>query len=105
MGPAERVSADSFNQPGTAGQFMDPFMQNVVGIQQREAQRTADIAGTQRAGQAVKSGAFGGSRAGLMEAEAARNLATQKGDIQAQGQQAAFQNAQQQFNTEQNARM
>ena len=105
MGPAERVSTDSFNQPGTAGQFMDPYMQNVVGIQQREAQRTADIAGTQRAGQAVKSGAFGGSRAGLMEAEAARNLATQKGDIQAQGQQAAFQNAQQQFNTEQNARM
>jgi hypothetical protein len=105
MGPAERVSADSFNQPGTASQFMDPYMQNVVGIQQREAQRQADIAGTQRAGQAVKSGAFGGSRAGLMEAEAARNLATQKGDIQATGQQAAFQNAQQQFNAEQNARM
>jgi hypothetical protein len=36
-----------------------------------------------------------------MEAEAARNLATQKGDIQAQGQNAAFQNAQQQFNTQQ----
>jgi hypothetical protein len=105
MGPAERVSADSFNQPGTASQFMDPYMQNVVGIQQREAQRQADIAGTQRAGQAVRSGAFGGSRAGLMEAEAARNLATQKGDIQATGQQAAFQNAQQQFNAEQNARM
>ena len=105
MGPAERVSADSFNQPGTASQYMNPYMQNVVDIQQREAQRQADIAGTQRAGQAVKSGAFGGSRAGLMEAEAARNLATQKGDIQAQGQNAAFQNAQQQFNAEQNARM
>jgi hypothetical protein len=105
MGPAERVSADSFNQPGTANQFMNPYMQNVVDIQQREAQRQADIAGTQRAGQAVRSGAFGGSRAGLMEAEAARNLATQKGDIQAQGQNAAFQNAQQQFNAEQNARM
>jgi hypothetical protein len=36
-----------------------------------------------------------------MEAEAARNLALQKGDIQAQGQNAAFQNAQQQFNTQQ----
>jgi len=105
MQAAGNVGTQSFNQPGTAGQFMDPYMQNVVGIQQREAQRTADIAGTQRAGQAVKSGAFGGSRAGLMEAEAARNLATQKGDIQAQGQQAAFQNARQQFNTEQNARL
>jgi len=105
MGPAERVSADSFNQPGAASQYMNPYMQNVVDIQQREAQRQADIAGTQRAGQAVKSGAFGGSRAGIMEAEAARNLATQKGDIQATGQQAAFQNAQQQFNAEQNARL
>ncbi len=105
MGPAERVSADTFNQPGTASQYMNPYMQNVVDIQQREAQRQADIAGTQRAGQAVRSGAFGGSRAGLMEAEAARNLATQKGDIQATGQQAAFQNAQQQFNAEQNARL
>ena len=82
-------------------QYMNPYMQSVVDIQQREAQRQADIAGTQRAGQAVRSGAFGGSRAGLMEAEAARNLATQKGDIQAQGQNAAFQNAQQQFNTQQ----
>jgi len=80
-------------------------MQNVVDIQQREAQRQGDIASTQRAGQAVRSGAFGGSRAAIMDAEAARNLATQKGDIQATGQQAAFQNAQQQFNAEQNARM
>jgi hypothetical protein len=105
MGPAERVSADTFNQPGTASQYMNPYMQNVVDIQQREVQRQADIAGTQRGGQAARSGAFGGSRANLLEAEAARNLATQKGDIQATGQQAAFQNAQQQFNAEQNARM
>jgi hypothetical protein len=105
MGPADRVSADSFNQQGTASQYMNPYMQNVVDVQQREAQRQADIAGTQRGAQAARSGAFGGSRAALMDAEAARNLALQKGDIQAQGQNAAFQNAQQQFNAEQNARM
>jgi hypothetical protein len=80
-------------------------MQNVVDIQKREAQRASDIAGTQQAGQAVKSGAFGGSRAGLLEAERQRNLATQMGDIQATGQQAAFQNAQQQFNAQQQANM
>ena len=40
-----------------------------------------------------------------MDAEAARNLATQKGDIQAVGQQAAYQNAQQQFNADQARRM
>jgi len=105
MGSPERVSADTFTQPGTAGNYMSPYMQNVVDIQQREAQRQADIAGTQRNAQAVQRGAFGGSRAGLLDAEAARNLALQKGDIQATGQQQAFQNAQQQFNAEQNARM
>ena len=101
MGPAERVTSESFNRPGSAEAYMSPYMQNVVEIQQREAQRAADIAGTQRGASAVKSGAFGGSRQAIMDAEAARNLATQKGDIQATGQQAAFQNAQQQFNAEQ----
>ena len=97
---AQQVGTQDYTGQNVS-QYMNPYMQNVVDIQQREAQRQADIAGTQRAGQAVRSGAFGGSRAGLMEAEAARNLATQKGDIQAQGQNAAFQNAQQQFNTQQ----
>jgi len=84
-----------------AGQYMDPYMQNVVDIQQREAQRQADIAGTQRGAEAVKSGAFGGSRQAIVDAEAARNLALQKGDIQARGLQDAYTRAQQQFNTEQ----
>jgi hypothetical protein len=105
MGPAERVETQSFAQPGSADAFMSPYMQNVVGIQQREAQRQADIAGTQRGAAAVKSGAFGGSRQAIMEAEAARNLAQQKGDIQATGLQSAFQQAQGQFNTEQQARL
>jgi len=88
-----------------AQQYMNPYMQNVVDIQQREAQRQADIAGTQRNAQAVGAGAFGGSRQAIMDAEAARNLATQKGDIQAQGSNLAFQQAQQQFNADQARRM
>ncbi len=99
---AQQVGTQDYTGQNVS-QYMNPYMQSVVDIQQREAQRQADIAGTQRAGQAVRSGAFGGSRAGVMEAEAARNLATQKGDIQAQGQNAAFQNAQQQFNQQQQA--
>lgn len=88
-----------------AQQYMSPYMQNVVDIQQREAQRTADIAGTQRGAQAVGAGAFGGSRQAIMDAEAARNLATQKGDIQAQGLQSSYQQAQAQFNADQARRM
>lgn len=100
MGPAERVRTGSFAQPGMAEAYMSPYMQNVVEMQQRDAQRQADIARTQRGAQAVGAGAFGGSRQAIMEAEAARNLALQKGDIQAAGLQSAFQQAQQAYQTD-----
>jgi len=105
MGPAERVRTQSFANPYSASQYMSPYMQNVVDVQQREAQRSADIAGTQRAARATQAGAFGGSRQAIENAEAARNLATQKGDIQAAGLQSAYQSAQGQFNAEQQARL
>jgi len=98
---AGTFGTDSFTGKGTAANYMSPYMQNVVDIQTREAQRQADIAGTQRGAQAAGAGAFGGSRQAIMDAEAARNLAQQKGDIQAQGSQAAYQQAQAQFNAEQ----
>ena len=105
MGPAERVYTDSLTGQGTASQYMSPYMQNVVDIQQREAQRQADIAGTARGQKYARAGAFGGARQAIENAEAARNLAMQKGDIQATGLQAAYQQAQQQFNAEQAARL
>lgn len=100
-----RQYAQDITDPSRTQAFMSPYMQNVVGIQQREAQRQADIARTQRAGEAVSKGAFGGSRQALVEAEANRNLATQMGDIQAQGLQNAFQNAQNQQLAAQNQAM
>jgi hypothetical protein len=100
MGPAERAMTGSFAQPGAAEAYMSPYMQNVVDVQTREAQRQADIAKTQRGAKAVGAGAFGGSRQAIEEAEAARNLATQKGDIQAQGLQSAYQQAQQAYQTD-----
>ena len=103
MGNASSVNSSSFNQPGRAQSFMSPYMQNVVDVQTREAQRNADIAGQTRQSQQTAQGAFGGSRGAIMDAEAARNLAQQKGDIQATGLQAAYQSGMGQFNTEQNA--
>lgn len=94
----------SFTQPGAAESFMSPYMQNVVDVQQREAKRQADIAATARGAQAVRAGAFGGSRQAIENAEANRALQTQLGGIQATGLQSAFQQAQQQFNQEQAAR-
>ena len=100
MGPAQRVGTGSFAGPGSAEAYMSPYMQNVVDVQQREAQRQADIARTGRQAQATGARAFGGSRQAIMEAEAARNLALQKGDIQAQGLQSAYQQAQQAYQTD-----
>jgi hypothetical protein len=104
QGP-QNVQTQSFANPYSAQAYMSPYMQNVVGIQQREAQRAADVAKTGRNAQAVGAGAFGGSRQAIMDAEAERNLATQKGDIQAQGLQSAYGQAQGQFNAEQQARL
>jgi hypothetical protein len=83
-----------------ASQYMDPYMQNVVGIQQREAARASEMQRNQNQAQAVGQGAFGGSRQAIVEAERQRNLATQQGDIQARGLQDAYSRGQTQFNTE-----
>jgi len=99
-----RAQSQQFGQD-QAQQYMSPYMQSVVDIQQAAAQRQADIAGTSRGAQAVKAGAFGGSRQAIMDAEAARALADQKGAIQAQGLQSAYSQAQQQFNADQAQRM
>jgi len=97
-----QFNTQSFNAAGTADQYMNPYMQSVVDIQKREAQRQSGIQGTQQQAQAAQAGAFGGSRDAIMRAERERNLGTQMNDIQAQGSNAAFQQAQQQFNAEQN---
>jgi len=90
----------SFTSPGIASSYMSPYQQNVVDIQQREAQRQADIASTARGAKYAQAGAFGGARQAIENAEAERNLAMQKGDIQARGLQSAFEQAQQQYNQE-----
>jgi hypothetical protein len=104
-GLAGLAGTSSFGDQGTAASFMSPYMQQVVDQQMASAQRQADIAGTQRGAQAVRAGAFGGSRQAIENAEAARALASQKGQIQATGLQSAFERGQQQFNQEQATRL
>jgi hypothetical protein len=97
-------NAASFTDPGMSYRFMTPYMQDVVNIEKREAQRQADIASTARGQKYARAGAFGGARQAIENAEAQRNLGMQMGDIQSRGLQSAFQQAQQQFNQEQAAR-
>lgn len=94
LGAGQQYAGQATN-PYAVSAYMSPYMQNVVNVQQREAQRMSDIAGAQQRGQATQAGAFGGSRQALMEAERQRNLATQQGQIQAQGLQSAFDAARQ----------
>jgi hypothetical protein len=93
--------------PGTgmASQYMSPYMGEVVARQQQDAQRQAQIAGQAQQAQAARSGAFGGSGDYLMRAQAAGNLARQKGDIAATGLQNAYSQGMGQFNQEQGQRL
>jgi hypothetical protein len=75
--------------------FMSPYMQNVVDVQQQQAQRQADIANQAMNAKFAQQGAFGGARQGLAGAQANAELMRQKQNIQATGLQNAFQQAQQ----------
>jgi len=75
--------------------FMSPYMQNVVDVQKTEAMRDFGKMMPGLQAQASRAGAFGGSRQAIEAAEARRNLGTQLGQIQAQGTQRAFEQAQQ----------
>jgi hypothetical protein len=103
IGKPQQIRTDSFTSPYVSQGYMSPYMQNVINVQQREARRQGDIARSQQQAQAVNAGAFGGSRQAILEAERQRNLATQLGDIQAQGLQQAYQQGMGQFNAEQQA--
>jgi hypothetical protein len=105
LDPAARLTAASAMTPTgeEVSQYMSPYMQQVVDIQQREARRAADVSGQQLAAQAVGAGGFGGSRQAILEAEAGRNLQTQLGDIQARGLAGAYEDAQRRL-TEQRQR-
>lgn len=105
MAPSQGVTTDSFTRPSTQDSYMSPYMTQVVERQQADAQRQADIARQSQGAQAARSGAFGSSGDTLMRGQLASNLARQKGDIFAQGQQTAFQQGQQQFNQEQASRL
>ncbi len=94
----------SFTQPGAAGRYMSPFMQQALEPQMREAVYSAKRGQLAEDLGAARQGTYGGSRQLLASMERERNLGQQMGDIQARGLQTAYEQAQNQFNTEQQAR-
>jgi hypothetical protein len=99
-----RFYGGQFNDQA-AQDYMDPYAKNVVDYQKAQALRDFQIAQPMRQAQAVQQGAFGGSRSAIIDAEAQRSLNSQLQGIEATGRQAAFQNAQQQFERDQARRL
>jgi hypothetical protein len=75
-GQAQNIAtqAGQMFQPGAAQAFMDPYQQNVTQEALREIRRQGDIARQAQSAQAVKAGAFGGAREGVVQAETERGI-------------------------------
>ena len=89
---------------GIAQQYMSPYQQNVIDVQKAQALLDFDRDQARRDAQAVQAGAFGGSRQAVQQALAGEDLQRRLGEIQAVGQQQAFEQAQQQFERDRAAR-
>ena len=64
--------------------YLNPYTQNVIDATAAQMQRQGQIAQQGAAAQAVKSGAFGGTREGVQRAEMERNLQDQMANMAAQ---------------------
>jgi hypothetical protein len=99
------VETTSFLDADNASKYMNPYLQQVLAPQQREAIKQAEQQRIAAASRLTQAGAYGGSRQGIMESEGARNLMTQLSDITGQGYASAFGEAQKQYNEEEMRRL
>jgi len=76
-------------------QYMNPYTQNVIDIQQRELGRQGEQERQRIGAGAAQAGSFGGSRQAILEAEQMRNQGMRGDDIQAKGMNQAYAQAQQ----------
>jgi hypothetical protein len=103
--PAAEFSQFDFQGPEkftgeTVGQYMSPYMQQVADIQKQQAMENFQTQAGQRASNAVQSGAFGGSRQGVVEATAQKDLMSQMAEIDATSRQKAYEDAQGAFESD-----
>ena len=98
MGTAARGIADLFGStrefdPTSTQRFMNPFEQQVVDQTLADIARQGDIQRQQQRAQAVSSGAFGGSRSGIVESELDKNVLEQQAKAASQLRRAGFESA------------
>ncbi len=105
-----QFSEYGYSDPGTfsgqaIGQYMSPYMQDVVNAQKLSAAEDFQIANQARAAQAAQAGAFGGSRQAVQQGMAERDLLTRTNQIQSEGLQKSYEDAQRMFEQDRAARM
>jgi hypothetical protein len=88
-------ATQGFDPTQTQG-FMNPYQQQVIDEAIRQIDRQGEIAQQGLSAQAVRSGAFGGTREGVQRAELGRNLSEMKNQAIVGGLQSGYQSAQQQ---------
>ena len=86
---------DALTGPDAYKAFMSPYQQDVIDTTLAEFDRQQAIQQTGLRDQAIRAGAYGGGREGVMAAEAARGAADQRLQLQAQLLAQGFQQAQQ----------
>lgn len=105
LGATYTGTNNSFTAPGTASQYMSPYIQNVIDVQKDEAIRDAQKGVLAQNLDAARQGTYGGSRQLLATMERERNLGDELSQIQATGLQHAYEQGQGQFNQEEAARL
>jgi len=104
------VESLSMQAPGTfdattRDQYMSPFSDAVTDRAIAEARRQGDVQANKFAMQSIGRGTFGGGREALMTGEADARTNALIADLRAKGDQAAFENAQMQFERDRAAGM
>jgi hypothetical protein len=98
-----------FSGPGqftgdAVGEYMSPYIQNVLDLQKERATEDYLTAQGGRSAAAVSAGAFGGSRQQVAESMAERGMLDRMRDIDATGMQSAYTDAQRMFEADRAAR-
>ena len=105
MGAGAPMSTPTMGQTtaptGIAGQYMNPYLQNVLTPQMDELRRQSQINLQPALAKMTQSGGYGGGRQAIMESEANRNLLQQQNQAIGAGYSNAYDKAMQQFNAEQ----
>ena len=95
----------SFTDPGTAEQFMNPYITNVLDTQHARLDQRFNEDQVGRDAAAAAAGSMSNSRRGVQDAIAQRELDMQKNELDAAGYAQAYQTGADIYGTERDARM